>query len=115
MEDPDLICRVSSPASGNITMSNMQATEMASKDVTRSSVTRYKALEEPCNDVLKDQLKILSNFSGTEDPYALLRELHILPVHAKNGSNSDIDATRYNSSSDRKVEDMINCFQGKDS
>ena len=112
MEDPDLICRVPSSASGNITVPTQQAKDNSSKDMPNSFVSRYKDQEEPCND-LQDHLKILSNFSGSEDPYTLLRELQILPNHAKTGSNTGVDITSFATSSSRRGDDMLNCFEGK--
>ena len=113
MEDPDLICRVPSSASGNVTVPTLQTIDNPSKDLSNSFVSRHKHQEEPCNDVLQDHLKILSNFSGNEDPYALLRELQILPNHNKMGTNTGVDITGMDTSSIRRVDDMLNCFEGK--
>ena len=112
MEDPDLICRVPSSASGNITAPTLKTKDNSSKDMSNSFVPRHKKKEEPSNEVLQDHLKILSNFSGTEDPYALLRELQILPNHAKT-SNAGLDVTGFSASSSRTVDGMINCFESK--
>ena len=113
MEDPDLICRVPSSASGKITASPSHQKNNISKDMPNYLVSKHKNQDENGSDGLQDHLRILSNFSGTEDPYALLRELQIVPFDTKNGSSSGIDIRDFGKSGTQNIDDMLKCFDGK--
>ena len=113
MEDPDLICRVLSSASGKITNQSSSPSEHSSKvDKTSFSVDLNNRENKNIEVQHDDHLRVLSNFSGNEDPYALLRELHILP-YLKIGS-SGVDFDQYGGPSSRQsFSDMLQCFEGK--
>ena len=113
MEDPDLICRVLSSASGKITNQSSSPSEHSSKvDKTSLSIESNNRENKNSEVPHDDHLRVLSNFSGNEDPYALLRELHILP-YLKIGS-SGLDFDHYGGTSSRQsFSDMLQCFEGK--
>ena len=83
-----------SAASGYNNDSHWQEKVIPRESLYIPSASKFK-LEEDCLDAnINDPLRMLSTFSGTEDPYTLLRELQILPsVHedrtAVNKDNSE--------------------------
>lgn len=111
MEDPDLICRVLSSASGKITSQTSSPTGHHSKVQNKSANSANTKREKRNNDGTNDHLRILSHFSGNEDPYALLRELHILPFDP---STEGVEFDQFNGYSRKpSFTDMIQCLEGK--
>ena len=115
MEDPDLICRVMSSASGKITNESSSPSEHTSSAEKTSSNSGHNKREDKNYEMShEDHLRILSNFSGSEDPYALLRELHILPYVNMGSSGMDPGLDHLGGSSRKQsFSDMIQCLEGR--
>ena len=115
MEDPDLICRVLSSASGKIAnQSSSPTSNHPSKVHNKSANSENNKREERNYDETNDPLRILSNFSGSEDPYALLRELHILPNFNMDSSIQGVDIDEFTGGTRKpSFTDMIQCLEGK--
>ena len=112
MEDPDLICRVLSSASGKITNQSSSPTEHSSKSHKKSSGSEQNRTAQENNDPSNDHFRILSHFSGSEDPHGLLRELQILPYF--NMDSSGFDFNDFGGTSRKpSFSDMIQCLEGK--
>ena len=112
MEDPDLICRVLSSASGKVNDQSSSSTEHSSKGLKKSSNSKENRTEQQNNDVSNDHFRILSHFSGSDDPHGLLRELQILPYFNMDSSGFDFDDFG-GTSRKPSFSDMIQCLEGK--
>ena len=115
LEDPDLICRVPSSAEGNISESSfLQLKEKPSKKPAALSAVSNNTQEIKTSSYdAHDHLTLLNSCSGSADPYALLRELHILPPTRKDGFNTGIDIRDYDVYNSSTIQEMINVVEGK--
>lgn len=121
IEDPDLILRVPSSASGKITESPK---DYPPKDMTLSSSSELGTENENYNNEMHSIKEPLQKYSDNyelsteehpDDPYALLRELHILPHNNKDASNTQVDMRDFGVYGGTGAEEIISCLESKHS
>ena len=78
------------------------------------NASKFK-LEEDCLDTnINDPLRMLSTFSGAEDPYTLLRELQILPsVNEDQTATNKDDSESSSFKNQNLIDQMIGCLEGR--
>ena len=113
-EDPDLICRVPSAASEYNNDSHWQEKVIPRESLYIPNASKFK-LEEDCLDAnINDPLRMLSTFSGAEDPYTLLRELQILPSANEDRAVTNNDNSESSSFQNQNlIDQMIGCLEGR--
>ena len=103
-----------SAASGYNNDSHWQEKVIPRESLYIPNTSKYK-LEEDCLDTnINDPLRMLSTFSGAEDPYTLLRELQILPSVNEDRTATNKDNSESSSFKNQNlIDQMIGCLEGR--
>ena len=103
-----------SAASGYNNDSQWQEKVIPRESLYIPNTSKYK-LEEDCLDTnINDPLRMLSTFSGAEDPYTLLRELQILPSVNEDRAATNKDISESSSFKNQNlIDQMIGCLEGR--
>ena len=103
-----------SAASGYNNDSQWQKKIIPRESLYMPNASKFK-LEEDCLDTnINDPLRMLSTFSGAEDPYTLLRELQILPSVNEDRAATNKDSSESSSFKNQNlIDQMIGCLEGR--
>ena len=103
-----------SAASGYNNDSQWQKKIIPRESLYMPNASKFK-IEEDCLDTnINDPLRMLSTFSGAEDPYTLLRELQILPSVNEDRAATNKDISESSSFKNQNlIDQMIGCLEGR--